>query len=42
MLQINGWTTLAGEAGGACGTSDQGVSDGACPRGIAPTLITRS
>ena len=40
MLQVKGWTTLAGEAGGACGTSDQGVSYGACPRGIAPTLIT--
>ena len=40
ILQVKGWTTLAGEAGGACGTSDQGVSYGACPRGIAPTLIT--
>ena len=40
MLQIKGWTTLGGEAGGACGSSDQGVSYGACPRGIAPTLIT--
>jgi outer membrane protein assembly factor BamB len=40
MLQIKGWTTLGGEAGGACGTSDQGVSYGACPRGIAPALIT--
>jgi outer membrane protein assembly factor BamB len=39
MLQIRGWTTLGSEAGGACGTSDQGVSYGACPRGIAPTLI---
>jgi outer membrane protein assembly factor BamB len=40
MLQIKGWTTLGSEAGGACGTSDQGVSYGACPRGIAPSLIT--
>jgi len=40
ILQVKGWTTLGGEAGGACGTSDQGVSYGACPRGIAPTLIT--
>jgi outer membrane protein assembly factor BamB len=40
ILQIKGWTTLASEAGGACGTSDRGVSYGACPRGIAPTLIT--
>jgi outer membrane protein assembly factor BamB len=40
MLQLKGWTTLASEAGGACGTSDQGVSYGACPRGIAPTLLT--
>jgi outer membrane protein assembly factor BamB len=40
MLQVKGWTTLGSEAGGACGTSDQGVSYGACPRGIAPTLIT--
>ena len=39
MLQVKGWTTLGSEAGGACGTSDQGVSYGACPRGIAPTLI---
>ena len=39
MLQVKGWTTLGREAGGACGTSDQGVSYGACPRGIAPTLI---
>jgi outer membrane protein assembly factor BamB len=39
MLQIKGWTTLGSEAGGACGTSDQGVSYGACPRGITPTLI---
>jgi membrane protease YdiL (CAAX protease family) len=39
MLQVKGWTTLASEAGGACGTSDQGVSYGACPRGITPTLI---
>ena len=39
MLQIKGWGTLASEAGGACGTSDQGVSYGACPRGIAPALV---
>ena len=39
MLQVKGWTTLGSEAGGACGTSDQGVSYGACPRGITPTLI---
>jgi len=39
MLQIRGWTTLGSEAGGACGTSSQGVSYGACPRGITPTLI---
>jgi outer membrane protein assembly factor BamB len=39
MLQVKGWGTLAGEAGGACGTSDQGVSYGACPRGITPALI---
>ena len=39
MLQIKGWTTLGSEAGGACGTSDQGVSYGACPRGITPALI---
>jgi hypothetical protein len=26
ILQVKGWTTLGGEAGGACGTSDQGVS----------------
>jgi PQQ-like domain len=40
MLQIKGWWTLSSEAGGACGTSQQGVSYGACPRGIAPALIT--
>ena len=40
MLQIKGWTTLGSEAGGACGTSDQGVSYGACPRGVTPTLIS--
>jgi outer membrane protein assembly factor BamB len=40
MLAVKGWTTLGSEAGGACGTSDQGVSYGACPRGIAPTIIT--
>ena len=34
MLQVKGWGTLAGEAGGACGSSSQGVSYGACPRGI--------
>jgi hypothetical protein len=39
MLQIKGWTTLGSEAGGACGTSDQGVSYGACPRGVTPTLV---
>jgi outer membrane protein assembly factor BamB len=39
MLQVKGWTTLGGESGGACGTSDQGVSYGACPRGIGPALI---
>ena len=40
MLQVKGWGTLVSEAGGACGTSDQGVSYGACPRGIAPALVT--
>ena len=40
MLQVRGWGTLVSEAGGACGTSDQGVSYGACPRGIAPALVT--
>jgi outer membrane protein assembly factor BamB len=40
VLAVKGWTTLGSEAGGACGTSDQGVSYGACPRGIAPTIIT--
>jgi hypothetical protein len=40
MLAVKGWATLGSEAGGACGTSDQGVSYGACPRGIAPTIIT--
>ena len=40
MLQVKGWGTLASEAGGACGSSDQGVSYGACPRGIAPALVT--
>ena len=39
MLQVKGWGTLASEAGGSCGTSDQGVSYGACPRGIAPALV---
>jgi outer membrane protein assembly factor BamB len=39
MLQVKGWSTLASESGGACGTSDQGVSYGACPRGITPALI---
>jgi outer membrane protein assembly factor BamB len=39
MLQVKGWGTLGSEAGGSCGTSDQGVSYGACPRGIAPALI---
>ena len=40
MLQVKGWGTLASEAGGACGSSDQRVSYGACPRGITPALIT--
>lgn len=40
MLQVKGWGTLSSEAGGACGSSDQGVSYGACPRGIAPALVT--
>jgi outer membrane protein assembly factor BamB len=39
MLQVRAWGTLTSEAGGACGTSDQGVSYGACPRGITPALI---
>ena len=39
MLQVKGWGTLSSEAGGACGTSSQGISYGACPRGIAPALI---
>jgi outer membrane protein assembly factor BamB len=39
MLQIDAWHALASESGGACGTSDQGVSYGACPRGITPALI---
>jgi outer membrane protein assembly factor BamB len=38
MLQVKGWGTLASESGGSCGTSSQGVSYGACPRGIAPAL----
>jgi outer membrane protein assembly factor BamB len=40
MLQVKGWGTLISEAGGSCGTSSQGVSYGACPRGIAPALVT--
>jgi hypothetical protein len=40
MLQVKGWGTLASEAGGACGSGDNGVSYGACPRGIAPALVT--
>jgi outer membrane protein assembly factor BamB len=40
MLQVKGWGTLISETGGSCGTSDQGVSYGACPRGIAPALVT--
>jgi hypothetical protein len=40
MLQVKGWGTLSSEAGGACGSGDNGVSYGACPRGIAPALIT--
>jgi outer membrane protein assembly factor BamB len=39
MLQVKGWGTLIGEAGGACGSSSQGISYGACPRGITPALI---
>jgi outer membrane protein assembly factor BamB len=39
MLQVKGWGTLSSEAGGACGSSSQGVSYGACPRGITPALI---
>jgi outer membrane protein assembly factor BamB len=39
MLQVDAWHALAGESGGACGTSDQGISYGACPRGITPALI---
>jgi outer membrane protein assembly factor BamB len=38
MLQVKGWGTLASESGGSCGTSSEGVSYGACPRGIAPAL----
>jgi outer membrane protein assembly factor BamB len=40
MLQVKGWGTLSSEAGGACGSGDNGVSYGACPRGIAPALVT--
>ncbi len=40
MLQVKGWGTLISETGGSCGTSSQGVSYGACPRGIAPALVT--
>jgi outer membrane protein assembly factor BamB len=40
ILQVKGWGTLGSEAGGACGTSKEGVSYGACPRGITPALIT--
>ncbi|HEY6785735.1 MAG TPA: PQQ-binding-like beta-propeller repeat protein [Trebonia sp.] len=39
MLQVKGWGTLASESGGSCGSSSQGVSYGACPRGITPALI---
>ncbi|HEX4829708.1 MAG TPA: PQQ-binding-like beta-propeller repeat protein [Trebonia sp.] len=39
MLQVKGWGTLAGEAGGACGSGDDGASYGACPRGITPALV---
>jgi len=39
MLQVEAWHALASESGGACGTSDQGISYGACPRGITPALI---
>jgi outer membrane protein assembly factor BamB len=40
MLQVKGWGTLASEAGGSCGSGGQGVSHGACPRGITPALLT--
>jgi hypothetical protein len=40
MLQVKGWGTLVSEAGGSCGSGDNGVSYGACPRGIAPALVT--
>lgn len=39
MLQVKGWGTLASESGGSCGTSSEGVSYGACPRGITQALI---
>jgi outer membrane protein assembly factor BamB len=39
MLQVGAWHALVSESGGACGTSEQGVSYGACPRGITPALI---
>jgi outer membrane protein assembly factor BamB len=39
MLQVKGWATLSSEAGGACGSGDNGVSYGACPRGITPALL---
>jgi outer membrane protein assembly factor BamB len=39
MLGIEGFGTLAREAGGSCGSSSTGVSYGACPRGITPALI---
>jgi outer membrane protein assembly factor BamB len=39
MLQVKGWWTLGSEAGGACGSGDNGVSYGACPRGITPALV---
>jgi hypothetical protein len=39
MLQVKGWGTLASEAGGACGSGHNGVSYGACPRGITPALV---
>jgi outer membrane protein assembly factor BamB len=40
MLQVKGWSTLASEAGGSCGSGDNGTSYGACPRGITPALVT--
>ena len=40
MLQVKGWGTLSSEAGGACGSGDNGASYGACPRGITSALVT--